>query len=235
MLNNTANLGDKIPEVPCGMECEAVCMMADISGYTALSRNLCMLGSDGVIYCQRSSTFFDTLVGIAPIAATFISLQATQSYVYGMPFVQGRKTNDFTDALAVNTMLFELVGINHKLDKVNKAAINSEIEINMEHIQLPESLGLHCGIGVEKIELAAIGSPPGLMNGTPLSQVERALTSSVRGDFMSTEAWGIIKADGIDGASLDWVGVDVDEGVKRLELKNLQVLECRLLLHLARR
>ena len=125
------------------------------------------------------------------------------------------------DWILASSCGFELVGIEHYLVKVAQAACATDSDMDISKLTLPDSLGLHCAVGIGPLEMAAIGSPPEFIcNGASFAQVERSLSASVRGELaISSEAWDALLQSGAKESSMDWKRVDVADGVKRLELK----------------
>lgn len=194
--------------------------------YTALSRNLCILGSDGVdLLSEELNAFFDTLVNVVhqyggdiyKFAGDAIMCLWTRNI--GKGDGNSRSVHDMLTA-AIQCG-FELVGIEHYLVKVAQAACATDSDMDISKLTLPDSLGLHCAVGIGPLEMAAIGSPPEFIcNGASFAQVERSLSASVRGELaISSEAWDALLQSGAKESSMDWKRVDVADGVKRLELK----------------
>lgn len=203
--------------LPCSVTCETVLMMADISGYTALSRSLCMLGPDGVdLLSVELNSFFHSLV-------TLVHANGGDIYKFAGDAIICFWTRHDEDDESIEDLLqasiacsFQLIQIEHPLMKVAEAVSSADSDLDISNVTLPDSLGLHCAVGVGALEMAGIGSPPEFIaNGTPFAQVEKALSASVRGELtVSTEVWEALDED----TKESYKSSDAAEGVKKLEL-----------------
>jgi class 3 adenylate cyclase len=208
--------------LPCSFECETVLMMADISGYTALSRSLCLLGPDGVdLLSVELNIFFDTLVNAVHQHGGDVYKFAGDAVICFWSKYQYSQTIEELLQASIACSL-QLIQVTHPLLKVAEAVSAADSDLDVSDVTLPESLGLHCAVGVGTMEMAGIGSPPEFIaNGAPFAQVEKALSASERGELaISTEAWNALDPDDKEA----YKAVDVSDGVKKLELVNEELL-----------
>ena len=209
--------------LPFAIEAECILMMADISGYTALSRSLCLLGPDGVdLLSMELNSFFDTLVTIVHAHGGDIYKFAGDAVICFWTLEEDELPREKILSRSIECS-FRLIRINHPLLKVAEAVSSADSDFDVSGVSLPESLGLHCAIGVGTLEMAAVGTPPEFIaNGNPFVQVEKALSASIRGELtISKEVWDAIDSDDKNAYIIE----DRADGIKKLELVDKEGLK----------